>query len=133
MVEITGPSGAKIVINPAPWKDAKELKKAVERTLGARGFDFKKGIGEGISLFLQADGSDEVEEALWPCLARCLRDKEKITVETFDDVAARRDYYEIVLECIKVNFGPLAESLASKLPFGLLGAKPTADATQKSI
>ena len=33
----------------------------------------------------------------------------------FDDVAVRADYYEIVFECIKVNYLPLAEGLFSVL------------------
>lgn len=125
MVEITAPSGAKIVINPAPWKDAKELKKAVQRAVGNSeyGIDFENGVGSLIGLVMQVDGSDAVEEALWPCLARCLRNGEKITEQTFDDVEARKDYYDIVLECAKVNFGPLLEALATKLPPGLLKAK----------
>ncbi|MBZ5673711.1 MAG: hypothetical protein LAP61_05635 [Acidobacteriia bacterium] len=126
MNQFTGPSGANIIIQAAPWPDAKKLKMAVEREAAGAGInllDLKSDASGIVSAILRVDGADAVDAALWPCLARCLRGGQKITEQTFDDPEARKDYYEIVIECMKVNFGPLVESLASKLPF--LQAKPS--------
>ncbi len=109
MLEFVAPSGATVVINPAPWKDAKALKKAIEREI-AYG-----GEKTTLALVLGVDSSDAVDAALWPCLVRCTRDSMKIVESTFDDSAARTDYYDIVEACVKENLAPLAESLSSKL------------------
>lgn len=118
--EFTAASGAKIVINPAPWKDAKELKKAIQHGLAAANIslDSNKDIA---AIFMQVDGSDEFDAALRPCLERCLRNGEKVIDRTFDDVEARKDYYEIAIACVKENLGPLVESLFSQ--FAALAAK----------
>lgn len=128
--EFTSSSGSKIVIDSAPWKDAKALKKAMQKEAAASGEALKldADVGTLLSLFLKVDGSDAVDAALWPCLIRCTRNGEKITEQTFDDPEARKDYYEIVLECAKVNLGPLAENLASKFSAALaLAQKPKAE------
>jgi hypothetical protein len=109
VTEFISKSGAKIVINPAPWKDAKQLKKAVERELAAG------GMNDLFKVALLLDSSDVVEAALMPCLIRCTRNDIKITDSTFDDVDARQDYHEIAVECWRVNNGPLVESLSSQL------------------
>lgn len=125
-MEFIAPSGAKVVINSAPWRDAKQLKKAIEREIMVGGLN--------IPTILMVDSSDAVDAALWPCLARCLRNDQKIVEMTFDDLEARIDYYDIALECIKVNLGPLAERLRSKLQeFGLLKTQaPTKDAPKSA-
>lgn len=119
MSEFIAPSGVKVVINPAPWKDAKALKKAIQREIAQSGVSLNLGtdITALLPVILLVDSSSAVEGALSACLARCTRDGEKIIEATFDDVNARMDYYDIVIACAKENLGPLAESLASKLPF----------------
>lgn len=116
MSELTVPSGAKIVINIAPWADAKALKKAIEREAAASGvaINLNADISTLVRAFLAVDGSDAVDTALWPCLGRCTRNGDKITEKTFDDPDARKDYYEIVFACVEANLGPLAESLRSR-------------------
>ncbi len=105
-------SGAEVVINIAPWKDAKNLKKTIEREIASLGIDF---TSEPVAIIaMKLDGSDAIDAALWPCLIRCLRNGEKITETTFDDIDARQDYYDIVQACVKENLGPLADSLFSK-------------------
>ena len=116
------PSGAEIAINMAPWRDAKHLKNALEKETAALG-SLPEGVQDMASIIsmLKIDSSPDFDAALWPCLARCTRNNEKITEETFNDIEARRDYYEIVLACIKENLAPLVESLFSK--FAELGVK----------
>lgn len=112
--EITVPSGATVVINHASWKDAKRLKQAIEREIIVGG-------EINLSTVLLVDSSTAVDEALAPCLARCLYNNEKITDQIFDDPKARGDYYDIAMACVKENLAPLGESLLSKLRlFGLV-------------
>lgn len=121
-------SGVDIVINPAPWKDAKMLKMAIEKAAAAKGIPGDINI---VNIILAVDSSEEVDAYLWPCLIRCLRDGQKITESTFDDPAARADYYEIMEACLKENFGPLVESLSSRFA-GLLGKKLSASPAMTS-
>ncbi len=117
MTELTGKNGAKIVIRPASWQHAKYLKMAIERELG--GLDVlalaSDPVSAQVAYIMKLDSSETVDRALWPCLVQCTYNLEKITEATFDDVKAREDYYDIVGECMKVNLGPLFESLTSKL------------------
>jgi hypothetical protein len=121
MSEFTAKSGAKVVINVAPWADAKRLKAAIEKEASASGikFDLKADISTIVSTMLSIDSSPVVDAALWPCLARCTRADAKITEATFDKVDAREDYYEIMNACLLENFRPLFESLLSVLPESL--------------
>ncbi len=125
-MEFTAPTGKTVIINVASWKDAKALKKAIER-------EVVMGGSLNISTVLTVDASDAVDAALWPCLARCLYDGQKIVETTFDSPDARRDYYDIVTACVKENLGPLAESLRLKfLQYGLLKAQATTSESPKS-
>ncbi len=126
MTDFIAPSGARIVINFAPWKNAKMLKNAIERELA-------RGKGYDLATALMVDSSEEVDAALWPCLIRCTRNDEKIVETTFDSAEARKDYYDIIEACVKENLRPLAESLISKLTaLGILIPLKQANADQKS-
>lgn len=126
MAQFTAPSGAVIVINVAPWKNAKALKNAIEKEVAIGG-------NYNLSTALMVDSSEAVDAALWPCLIRCTRNDEKIVEETFNDPNARQDYYDIVEACVKENLRPLAESLISKLTaLGILIPLKQAAADQKS-
>jgi hypothetical protein len=133
MPTITVPSGAKVVINLAPWKDAKNLKKALEREAAAAG-NVPMNFMETSALLtlLKIDGSDAVDAALWPCLVRCTRNDVKIVEETFDEAEARKDYYDIIQACVKENLGPLVESLFSKFAGLALKEQAKADESQNS-
>ena len=123
-MEFVAPSGANVTINVASWKDAKVLKKAIEREVAING-------GLSLPTILMVDSSDAVDAAIWPCLIRCLYNGEKITENTFDKAEARKDYYDIVVACVKENLSPLAESLLLKLQeYGILAKK--AEEGQKS-
>lgn len=135
MQNFTGKSGANIVINIAPWQDAKRLKMAVEIEAGKAGIKIntESDVSTLVAAILKIDGSPEVDALLWPCLARCTRNDTKILESTFDDAEARRDYYEIISACMKENFAPLAESLFSVLPPAVLALFTSTGAkTQKS-
>lgn len=124
MADLTVPSGAKVVIEPAPWQDAKKLKMAIQRELATSGLNLSlsSDVSSLISAFMSVDSSPAVDGALSKCLSRCTYNGEKIIESTFDPEEARADYYDIVVTCLKVNLGPLVKSLSSKLPKALLAA-----------
>lgn len=122
MIEFKSTSGAKIKINVADFEDAQNLKFAIQKALKAEGFEMKD-MSDILSadmwpiakLAMAVDCSKEVNEALWPCLARCSRNGDKITKQTFEPVDARQDYYEIAVSCIKENVGPLFVGVSAVL------------------
>ncbi len=125
MSEFEAPSGAKVKINIAPFKDSMKLKSAIAKELADSDFSFdfdpskdiKKqdfdiaGIAKIMALL---DSSEAVNNALMDCLLRCTYNSEKITGATFEPEEAREDYYDIVAACLKVNIGPFFKSLLSK-------------------
>lgn len=129
MSEFTATSGASIKINPAPWADTMALKSAIGKELSsaglsALGLDLSKGVQQDIKIsdlaqiVLAIDASPLVYKAVFGCLARCTYNGQRITEATFEDENARQDYYEIVLECVKVNLAPFLKGLLLKLsPF----------------
>jgi hypothetical protein len=129
MLKFIAPSGAEVQINVAPWKDAKNLKKTIEREVGSvEGLSLDSDPGIFMAAMLKVDSSDMVDAALWPCLVRCTYNNEKITESTFDKPEARRDYYDIVSACVKENLRPLVESLFSQLEtMGLVKKKKAPD------
>lgn len=108
----------------ADFLTAMKLKKAVVGAIKESGVDIARidinnlnmgsidAIGQ---MILAADSSEKVEKALFVCLERCLYNGEKVTAETFEPVEARKDYYEIIIECLKGNLGPFFEPLFLRL------------------
>lgn len=129
MAEIVTISGAKAVINVAPFKTAMALKNAITSELAKSGIDLqvliekqnqkesdvKVDLKSIISAVLAVDSSPVVYAAIFECLARCSYNDEKITEKTFEADAARGDYYQIVLECVQANLLPFFMALASRL------------------
>ena len=125
-------TGNRIVINPAPYCEAKKLKNVLfseirKYPLGLKLtgnsnelankeidltalFDFLKNV------LISADISEDVEDALWACLKHCTyQTTYRIDESLFDNVpAAREDYYEIIISCIEENLTPFIKSLVSK-------------------
>lgn len=129
MAEITTPSGKTAVIAVADFGDVMRLNNAVVAGFAKNGLkhiDIAKIIASRD--FLNADidyaailagmgeviADERVHAALWPCLAKCTLDKQKITLATFDDMEARGDFYAIAFECVKVNLLPLWLPLLSR-------------------
>lgn len=113
MREVVLPSGNKLEVSPAPFKDAKRLFQAV-------GGDFLKiNLGEGdaelIDLLKNAIcigvSSPAIEAALEPCLKRCIYKGVKITPDTWEPVEAREDYLDVCVEVARENVGPFTKSL----------------------
>lgn len=123
-MQFTTKSGSKVVINQASFQEAMALKNAVasEFSKSSVKLDFKGSLTETefdladlIKAFFQIDSSEQVQKAVFGCLARCLRNGEKITMDTFEnDPDARKDYYEIVIACVKENLSPFFSGLLSE-------------------
>ena len=117
-------SGASVVINPAPWKDANAFKQVIQREFAGMGIkmDLIADTSALLAAVMQIDSSPFVYAALFECLSRCTYNEEKITEKTFESTEARKDYYEIVAACIKENILPLFVGLYSQLV--ILGLVP---------
>ena len=129
---MTQNTGARVVINPAPYKTVVKLKKVLlqevknnsiglkitgnnenllEKTLDFTGcLDFIKNA------LIGAEISEEVNATIFECLAFCTyQTTNKISEELFDKMPeAREDYYEIIIACIEENLKPFIKSLASE-------------------
>lgn len=130
MAELLTTNNAKAVINVAPMKEALHLKRVVFKELSKAGIDLDsllslkgKGLKDmdtgdmNISSLLSAVfaiiGSEELDDALIDCLARCTYKGQKITLETFEDGTAREDYYEVLVKCAEINLTPFFKGLVS--------------------
>lgn len=69
-------------------------------------------VGKLLSIILQLVSSKKVFELLWPCLAPCLYNSEKIARETFNEEKAREDFLPCVIEILKVNVVPFIKGLS---------------------
>jgi hypothetical protein len=123
-------SGAKVSINVADFDDALALKNAVAKEFAQSGLELSNLKASDLQNFTemdvnvlmpflkavaQFDSSPSVNAAIFACLSRSTYNSERITKETFENVEARADYYEIVFECLKVNLSPFFKGLVSKL------------------
>ena len=128
-MQITTQNGKKnIVINPASFQTAINLKKAaakclldagITKDMNFQGLDISLLIDKGLELLCIAETSDDFERALFECLQACYIDengiKNKITRELFDEKPElREDYYEIVSKCVEVNLRPFFKSLVTE-------------------
>lgn len=105
-------------INIAPFGDALALHMAVIKVAEQSGLDFQNlradvVLSDLISLGVKLASSREVMAAVWPCLIRCTYDGQKITPDLFEDKEARKLYYPIISECIKVNNADFLDGVPS--------------------
>ncbi|AFC22577.1 hypothetical protein phi1422_0057 [Bdellovibrio phage phi1422] len=109
-------SGAELKIGPASFRESKTLFDNVLKVVGKENWNpehevdinFIKGIVS------QALSSEDVERALWPCLARSTYNGHKITEDLFEDVKLREDFLEICYEVGKENVLPFTKNLLEK-------------------
>lgn len=110
--EVLLPSGSKLEITPAPFKDAKRLYQAVATELLRINIDPEADITHLIkNVICISVASPAIEAALEPCLRRCTYNGPKITDATFETVQAREDYIDVCFEVAKENVGPFTKSL----------------------
>jgi hypothetical protein len=115
--EFTTKNGATIIINEAPFADAIALKNAAERAIKSTGVNLKldDNIESLIGIVLALDSDDEVFKKVFKCLERSLCNKQKITLDIFEESAMRENYYEIIVACLEVNLLPFFKALFSTL------------------
>lgn len=124
---ITQNGQKKVVLNIASFKDSSDLKKVVMKCLGqanvlnnidvsnAEGLGLAKILDLIMQVIINADSSDEFENAVFKCLERSVYDGKAITLDLFDEhPEAREDYYEIVSKCCEENLRPFFKSLVSE-------------------
>lgn len=113
MIEKKTPSGAKLEITLAPFADAKTLFKACAKEMKGLKINSQDEIDVNLfkDIFCTGLASDEIEEALWPCLQRCLYKGHKITRDSFEDENGRQDFYMVCFEVAKANIDPFLKSL----------------------
>jgi hypothetical protein len=136
-------SGAELIVTPAPFEDAEELKIAILSAVAGKGLgdvdvdELHKMAGGEVpaGLFLEKllslAASREVTKAILRCGQRALyAGKHKVGAELFDDPGfgqqARRDYLGICARIVEVNFLPFFASVfsLSKAPRPILAGAP---------
>ena len=112
-----------VMIVPASFKDACNLRKTVAKYLPALGIKdtniFDIPFDKIFEILVNIDSSDDFEKAVMECLKVCIYDKGgknlKITPQLFDDIPeVREDYYEIIIKCLEENLRPFLKSLVSE-------------------
>jgi len=124
MSEVKTPSGAIANVMEAGFIEAMKLNNAVLSAFAQHGLkemDIVKALTsarDGSILDNTVDlnallmgvagviANENVHAALWPCLAKCTYEREKITLATFEPANKRGDFYSVALECVKVNLLP---------------------------
>lgn len=113
MPKITVPSGADVEINAASWHEANTLRTAIQTAVSSELKDADR-MSQLLVIGMKVEANPVVNAALWPCLARCTYNSQRINDAIFEDVKARQDYMEIVTACIKENLAPFMKTPVSQ-------------------
>lgn len=109
-------TGARIVINPCSYIEARRLQTTIEKALLNQNLNIEGLLGEDLlTIVFALDSSEEVIDMLFTCLKKSTYNDVSIKPEVFDDVTAREDLYEIFGNCIKINIHPFLKRILSKL------------------
>ena len=120
MREVKLESGATLYIGLGRFEESLRLYQAIIAEvklvqLPANSSDYVSSLK---SLICACITSPAVEEALWPCLQRCLYEKStvklKIDKDTFENEDRRVDYMTVCLEVATDNISPFLKSLFAK-------------------
>jgi hypothetical protein len=119
--EVTLPSGRVLTVNPAPFHDAKKLYQAIGGEALRVQIIGEDDLSETIkNVICLGSSSLAIEQALNPCMKRCLYQGVKIDDRSFEPEEAREDYLDICVEVAKENLRPFTKSLFAQFK-GLLG------------
>lgn len=105
-------STLKADINFSAFSNVKSLTELKELDVG---LILNLGVREILPALASFAADKNIREAAFVCLARATYNGQRITPALFNDVEARKDFYEIILECLKVNVLPFAGTLVSLL------------------
>lgn len=114
--DILLPSGSKLKVTLAPFVVARALYQAVLEELKTFHIDGNDEFDINFfkDLFCTGFSSKKIEGCLDECLKRVLYNDRKVTLETWDDVKAREDYFDVLLEVARVNLAPFTRNLLSR-------------------
>ncbi len=114
-------SGAELEIWLAGFPEGHRLYKAVSRTMS--NFNLAEGNAENLALLISS--SEDIDEALWPCMAYAtykLPDAQagiRITPAMFEKAETRADLIVIQREVLGFNLIPFSKSIGSLLKAAL--------------
>lgn len=111
--EVTLPSGAKLVINPAPFKDARALYQALleeGKALKINGTD-ELDVNLFKDMFCASLSSKKIEMCLTKCMERSTYNGLKIVEDLFEPIEAREDYLPVCLDVTLENIKPFTKAL----------------------
>ena len=109
-------TGARIVINPCSFVEAKKLQSTIQKALLGQQLNLDQLMDNDLmTIIFTLDSSDDILDCLFMCLKKSLYNDNSIKPELFDDLKAREDLYEIFYNCIKLNLYPFLKTLLSKL------------------
>jgi hypothetical protein len=113
MDSIKLPSGAELVITPAPFADSKSLYQAVLEELKEIKVSLQDDVNEDFvkNLFCVGFSSKKIESALEKCMKRATYNGLRIDAQTFEPIEARADYMQVCIEVAKVNIAPFVKGL----------------------
>lgn len=116
MTEVDLPSGAKLRIQPAPFKDSRALYQAILEEAKVLKLDPKTEIDVNLfkDLFCVGVSSKKIESCLWECMKVVRYNELKIDADTFEKVEAREDYLTVCFEVAKENVLPFMKNLYAK-------------------
>ena len=132
--DITLPSGAVLICNVAPFKDAKALFQSLMKVWAGSSLVPFSMVDGGSAMFASAFSSPEVEKALWPCLIRSLYNGEKIVPDVFEPENAREDFIPVCLTVVQKNIIPFTKGLfsGSETPSSTLTESPESRPQEKT-
>lgn len=110
-------SGAELEATLASFPEGHRLYKAVTKELSR--YNLAEGTAENLAMVLSS--SDEIDAALWPCMARaCYKTEEcpaghKINPMLFEKAEYRSDLIEIQREVLGFNLIPFSKAIGSLL------------------
>lgn len=129
MEQIKTVSGANLCIGIAPFKDCMHLKNVIERELSKNKIDLSSldlkstDLSALINPILSIDSSDAFMDAFFKVAIKSTYNDEKITQDIFEDEKARIDFYDVMINVIRINLAPFFKGLVSSLKQAIVGFK----------
>lgn len=110
--EIKLPSGAVLVIQPAPFVDAKNLYQTMLKEIKTVSIQTELEVANLFKdIFCTGFSSPAIEACVKECLKRCTINNLKITDEVFEPVECREDFPVVYSEVAKENVAPFLKNL----------------------
>lgn len=106
------PSGAELKVSVSPFSIGRELQRVIaEEALGLK-ITANGQVEDMIkNMFFAGIASRKIEAAIWECMKRATYNGLHITMETFEPVGARGDYYSVCAEVARENLAPFTKDL----------------------